>query len=110
MRPLLLALTAVLACWSGVAFGETRCDERCRADIETTLAARAELLARDKEDLRQSDPKLLAVLEKRFPKMEEIERCGDDQCSWISVYTPSRIWACDITRNPLKLRCRTRHQ
>jgi hypothetical protein len=103
-------LTAVLACWSGVAFGETRCDERCRADIETTLAARAELLARDKEDLRQSDPKLLAVLEKRFPKMEEIERCGDDQCSWISVYTPSRIWACDITRNPLKLRCRTRHQ
>jgi hypothetical protein len=110
-----LAVAAVLACSSGGAFGEIDCSKRCGNDYQTGCYARCRLErgAEQKEALRKIDPKLTAALEKRFPKIEEIEGiedCGDRQCSFVSVYTPTLIWACDVTRNPVKLRCRPRHQ
>ena len=46
--------------------------------------------------LAQDNPRLLAALQKRFPKIDEIE------CDWmpdlVSIDTPSAIWACDVRR------------
>src|SRR5262245_36304777 len=106
------AVASMLACWSGVVFGEINCNERCGNDYKSGCydRCRADRGAEQKEALRQIDPKLAAAVEKRFRQIEEIEYCGDPQCLNISIYTPDTIWACDITRNPLKLRCRIRHQ
>jgi hypothetical protein len=76
--------------------------------------AKAQLSENEKEieTLRLNDPKLFAALQKRFPRIERVEETDDcPNCSWISVYTPDRIWACDVTRRKsIKLCCRTRHQ
>src|SRR5262245_23464979 len=110
-----VAAASMLACWSGVAFGEIDCNKRCGNDYKPGCydRCRADRGAEQKEALRKIDPELTAALEKRFPKIEEIEgteNCGDRRCLFVSVYTPTSIWACDVTRKPLKLRCRTRHQ
>src|SRR5262245_42181641 len=109
------AVASMLACWSGVVFGEINCNERCGNDYKSGCydRCRADRGAEQKEALRKIDPELTAALEKRFQKIEEIEGiedCGDRRCLFVSVYTPTSIWACDVTRKPLKLRCRTRHQ
>jgi hypothetical protein len=107
-----MAVASMLACWSGGAFGEIDCNKLCGNDYKSGCydRCRADRGAEQKEALRQIDPKLAAAVEKRFRQIEEIEYCGDPQCPEISIYTPDRIWACDVARNPLKLRCRTRHQ
>jgi len=106
------AVAAFLACFSGVAFGEIDCNERCGNDHKSGCygRCRADRGAEQKGALRQIDPKLAAAVERRFRQIEEIEYCGDPQCPDISIYTPDRIWTCVVTRQPLRLRCRTRHQ
>jgi hypothetical protein len=108
-------IAAALACWSGQAFGEINCIQRCGNDYQSSCYAHCYLErgAEQKEALRKIDPKLAAALEKRFPKIEDIEggECDEQQCSSVSVYTPHGILGCNVTRrNPMRLRCRYRHQ
>jgi hypothetical protein len=107
------AVAAFLACWSGRAFAEIDCQKRCGNDYRCYEPCRLERGAEQKEALRKIDPELTTALEKQFPKIEEIEGiedCGDRRCSFVSVYTPRTIWACDVRRTPVRLRCRPRHQ
>jgi hypothetical protein len=79
----ILAVTAAafLACWSGVAFGEIDCNKCCGNDYKSGCydRCRADRGAEQKEALRQIDPKLTAAIEKRFPKIDEIEFFIDDR-------------------------------
>jgi hypothetical protein len=106
-----VVLASMLACWSGVAFGEIDCNKRCGTDYKSGCydRCRADRGAEQKESLRQIDPKLAAAVEKRFPKIDEIEFFIGDPDS-VTVYTPDTIWGCNVTRRPLRLHCRTRHQ
>ena len=92
VQPVKCLAILILACCSGGAFGQS--------------------LPSAKEVLQKSDPELLRALQKRFSQIDDIEGLEDcaNKCSFISIYTPRAIWACTVTRNPMKLRCRTRHQ
>jgi hypothetical protein len=83
---IVLLLTAAPA----EAFGEIDCNNRCGDDYKSGCYDRCRLErgAEQQEALRKIDPELTAALERRFPKIEEIEHCGDSQCSDISIYTP----------------------
>jgi hypothetical protein len=107
-----MAVASMLACWSGGRSGRSIAISVAAMIINQVATTAAALIAvrNQKEALRQIDPKLAAAVEKRFRQIEEIEFCDAPQWPKISIYTPDRIWACDVTRNPLKLRCRTRHQ
>jgi hypothetical protein len=100
MRPRLLMVAAVLACWSGEAFGEIDCNKRCGNDYKSGCydRCRADRGAEQKEALRQSDPKLAAAVEKRFRQIEEIELADDDPLDLVDLSL--------YTKQDLGLRCR----